>query len=250
MSCSRCGYHDDHSAGRPICPVCGTVLSEKTAALTATIYDDIIPWQAPSCAAHPLSALFLTAVRSFTDRGRFFAAAARTTPLTPPLLYGVLMGSIGVLASYFWETMTPLSIRSLFPDSSVFSGVTQPHTPGTLILTPLALFLQIGLLTLYCHGMLMISRSRKKAIAVTAKTICYAQGAALFQLIPFAGIFLSLLAGAFLLIEGLHAAHGISRTRVFLSLATPVIIMVSLIAAVTVLLLSVSALDLFSLLRR
>ncbi|MBN1129362.1 MAG: hypothetical protein JXA71_10265 [Chitinispirillaceae bacterium] len=256
MNCMRCGHAGDFSAYRGTCPLCGGALAGGTAPFPGSMYRDMIPWEAENSALSPLKALCLTLIRSVTARDRFFAAAARTTPLAAPFIYALLMGSIGTLATFFWESSTPLSISSLFSGSGTFSGIPGTLSPFTLIATPFALTIQLFMLTVYCHGMLLISRSRKKPLAATFKTVCYVQSAALFQIIPFAGIFLSFLVGAFLLMEGICSAHGISRTRFFAALLLPLAMVLSLSAAGIVLLLSIMALsagnafDLFSLFRR
>jgi ribosomal protein S27E len=250
MNCPRCGHEGDHSAFRDTCPVCGSVITKRDASFTSTIYDDAIPWEAENGTGSPLKALFLTFIRSFSSRSRFFAATARTTPLAAPLLYALLMGSIGTLATFFWEGATSFSLRTIFPDSNAFSGMTESFSPVTLIITPLALLIQVCILTFYCHGMLIITRSSGRSLAATCKTICYIHGAALFQIVPFIGIFLSFLSGSFLLLEGIHALHGISRTRVFLILLLPLIIILALGAAGLALFFSIISLDVFSLLWR
>jgi hypothetical protein len=256
MHCNRCGNDNCFSSLHDTCSLCGSAVTHVNSTLTGTIYSDSLPWESENGSLSPVKALIMTLVHSFSRRKRFFAAVARSKPLIPALLYGLIMGTIGTLATIFWEFASPFSLSSILTDSGIFSDVADPFSPSTLIATPLVLIFQIFFLTIYCHGMLIMTRSKKRPLAATFKTVCYAQGAALFQIVPFAGVFLSFFAGAFLLLDGIHAAHEISRLRTFMSLFLPLIIIISAFAVGTMALLSVlafstgSQVDPFSFFRR
>ena len=201
-----------------------------------TIYSDGIPWESHEAVQSPFKAVAHTLVRSFSQHERFFTAASRGTGWHGALIYGLLMGSAGILATVLWEGVSPFSISDLLESDGILSGSAGSFSPLTLILTPIVLLIQICAMTLYCQSMLWMTGSRKRPLRATFKTVCYIQGASLFQFIPVAGVVISFIAMMYLLVNGIHATHEISRLRAFMVLVLPIILISILVAAVSLLL--------------
>jgi hypothetical protein len=237
MHCPRCGYISPLTSGHDSCHLCGSVMpGSGHTPFKTTIYSDGIPWESHETVQSPLKAIVHTFVRSFSRHERFFAAASRGTEWHGALIYGLLMGSAGTLASVLWEFVSPFSISGMLEADGILSGSADSLSPVTLMLTPLALLIMIGAMTLYCQSMLWITGSRKRPLRATFKTVCYIQGASLFQFIPFAGVVISFIAMLYLLVNGFHATHEISRHRAFMVLVLPIILISILIAAIFLLL--------------
>lgn len=237
--------------------MCGFSFSTDSRTLHHSSYAGIIPWETEGGDTTPLKALATTFSNSFSKHDRFFSAAAHSRPLIPALIYGLLTGSIGTLATVLWEYLPAFSISSMLLRSASLADYAQTSlSPATLIATPLILLCQIFFMTLYSHVMLVLTHSRNVPPRATFKIICYVQGASLFQLIPFAGVFLSFCAGLYLLVTGIHAGHSISRTRAFLVLVLPLALCIILLITITLLVLAGMVIsqspeiDPFSLLRR
>lgn len=196
------------------------------------IYSDGVPWESNEAIQSPLKAIAYTLVRSFSRHERFFAAASHRAEWYSALVYGLLMGSAGTLATVFWEFVSPVSISDMLETDGILSGSAYSFSPPMLILTPIVLLIQICAVTFYCQSMLWMTGSRKRPLRATFKTVCYTQGASLFQFIPFAGIAISFIAMVYLLVNGIHATHEISRFRAFTVLVLPIILIFILIVTV------------------
>jgi hypothetical protein len=221
------------------------------------MYAGVLPWETEGEGDTPLKALAVTFINSFSKHDRFFSAAAHSKPLIPALIYGLLMGSIGTLATVLWEHLSPFSISSMLSGTASLAEYAHSSvSPAALIATPLILLCQFFFMTLYSHVMLVLTRSSNVPFRSTFKIICYVQGASLLQLIPFVGVFFSFLAGLYLLVAGVHVGHSISKTRAFLVLVLPLALFILLLAAITLFVLAGIVLskgpeiDPFSLLRR
>ena len=244
MHCSRCGHDTMNLSGTARCQVCGNGSFDDTGStFSSTIYSRAIPWESPVGKIEPLKAIVQTVIASFTKNDVFFSAAARSTGSLRAILYGLCMGSIGIFATAFWETISPYSMGSILAGSGIFRHATDSIAPQTLMATPLVSLIQIYSLALYCHSMLWITRNRKMPFRATLNTVCYTQGAALFQLIPVVGVFFSFFATLYLLINGIHIVHETSRFKTFLVLVFPVILFLMLSTAFFFLLILVMTLS-------
>jgi hypothetical protein len=256
MYCQRCGFDSPLTSYHEPCHICGGVLAGNgNTPFKTTIYSDGVPWESNEAIESPFKAIADTLVRSFSRNERFYAAASRRAEWFGALIYGLLMGSAGTLATVLWESASPFSISAMLQADGIFSGSAGSLSPITLILTPIALLIQICGMTLYCQSMLWMTGSRKRPIRATFKIVCYIQGASLFQCIPFAGVAISVIAMMYLLVNGIHASHQISRRKAFMVLVLPLIMLCFLIVFVSLLLIVVlavsdgSRIDPFSLFR-
>jgi hypothetical protein len=239
MVCSRCGNESISLSPHEACSLCGGMASDQDEKpFETSIAGHLVPWESHTTALPPLQALVQTIIRSFTQTKRFFPAATRGKSISRALIYGLLTGTIGVLATALWEFISPFSMASIIENSDLFSSDTKATTSGTLIATPFVLIAQILFLTLYCHTMLRMTGSRKQLLRTTFKTVCYAQGASLFQIIPFLGVFLSTIAAVYLLVTGIHATNDISRFKAFMILFLPLFILAVLLAVVAALIIA------------
>jgi hypothetical protein len=242
MRCQRCGFDSPLISHHEPCLLCGSVIPEsRYTPFKTSIYSDGVPWESNEAIQSPLKAIAQTFIRSFSRHDFFFTAVSQKTEWFGALIYGLLMGSIGTLATVFWEYISPFSISGMLQADGIFISATDSFSPVMLIFTPAVQFFQICSIALYCQTMLWMTGTRKRPLRATFKTVCYIQGASLFQIIPFAGMMVSFCAMVYLLVNGIHATHTISRPKTFLVIALPIILTAILIAVVLLFLILIIA---------
>jgi hypothetical protein len=234
MKCLRCGYQATEHDLRYSCPLCGfTTVMDITGISTAS--GEPAPWETLSADRAPLKALFISFYNSFFKPERFFSALGTTASTVPAFIYGLVTGSAGVCAGLLWNSFLPLSFSSAISGADGINDYHDALSPLSIIATPVLLVAQILLVSMAVHTMLYITKSNKKKFSVTFKTICYAEGAALFQIIPVAGAFLAFAGWLYLVITGIHAAQGISVKRVCVVLLAPPLVLAAVTAAILIL---------------
>jgi hypothetical protein len=230
MKCSRCGHEAIDYPGSYSCAMCGTTLTSDNT--SASFGRTAVPWESPSAGERPLHALVATLQNSFFKPDRFFSAtSAGPSTIVPALLYGLVIGSIGTLAASLWETVLPFSPLSLISGSGIIDNYKTSSSPASLVATPLVLVMQLFFTAFFVHAMLFITKSRKKKFAATFKIICYAEGAMLLQVVPLVGTFLSFAGWLYLVINGIHASHEISRKRAVAAILLPFLFFAALAVA-------------------
>lgn len=212
MECSRCGYLIDTT--QFFCPLCGGIF--KSEFINKKSSDtETVPWESSSARDYPLRALLNTIQESFFNVDSFFYKLKNASSIKPALLYGIISGSIGMVATFLWSFF--------LPDSLINSQNSTVVTANNLIFTPFILSFQILVTTLYIHLMLIIFRSRKAPISATFRLSCYALGALILNAIPALGPFLSSVLWFYLIITGVHQLHSISKWKALAIMIFPLI---------------------------
>lgn len=106
MKCSRCGFTFDTTQN--FCSLCGRV-SERV--LPQKIPQSV-SWESGTAKDYPLIAFLDTIQESFFKADNFFSKI-QNSPNKPALLYGMLCGSIGVVATFLWSFFLPDSYKQL-----------------------------------------------------------------------------------------------------------------------------------------
>jgi hypothetical protein len=255
MMCQRCGCSIAENFLSYSCPLCGSTLATRKL-IPQPADETIVPWETGQATQGPLQMLWVTLLNSFRKPEVFFQAIAETPSTTQALIYGLLMGSVGTLFLLIYHYFLPISISSMIADSDLVSENSGSLSPISLVSTPILILAQLFFAAFYIHAMLFITFSRKKPFRVTLKTICYAEGSVLFQIVPVVGPFLACIGWLYLAIVGIAAAHRISKLRACIVLIAPILLLLVLlavavvIAAIAIAVFGGSPTDLFSHLQR
>lgn len=165
------------------------------------------------------------------DPNRAFSTMKREGGIGTPLGYQVLLGTVGGLASLFFQFVLQLGGMSALPPEAkekllpalagagigiglllVFAVIAMP------LLMVLSTFITAGL----THLSLMICGGAKQPFETTLRTYCYATGSgAIFQLIPFCGASIGGLWGLVCLCIGLGKTHEIGVGRAVCAVLLP-----------------------------
>ncbi len=146
--------------------------------------------------------------------------------LAYPLGFGIIMGTVGVVAMTFWEQL----LRS---HQSLGSPVAH-STIAVLILSPLLVLMQMFIVAALAHFFLWILRGTSQGYKVTFRVVGYSSAANVFLCLPYLGTTVSAIWSLVIIVGGLAVVHGTGRLRVVMALLLPVLLM-ALLGVITAL---------------
>ena len=226
--CSAIRVHEDSSSQ---CEVCGYSFFDERSDKKSFSTENSIPWENLE-ALGTFKALFQTIYHCLFKPSRIFCLISEKNSLFHAWLFGLAVGSIGILfdllwqngSTNFWNSLTEYGINTDFSNTSGRS----------LIYSPLTLSLHIFLLGLYVHFLLIITGGRHNTFRATIITACYTQSAAILSIIPFFNNIISLAWALCLLIFGTSCVHKISITRSCLTILLPLILLVIILSFIAI----------------
>lgn len=181
-------------------------------------------WESAPASQNPLKSLVDTLIQALFNPAQLFMLVKRSTAdLKWALLFGLITGSFGVATTFLWSIVTLNTFSGFREDFAGLDG-------SSLILAPLYICIQILLTAAYTHLLMRITRSATAPFLLTFKTVCYCESAMILNAVPVFGSLLSLIFWIYLLITGTSIVHSAAKTRVFLILFTPVLILVFIAA--------------------
>lgn len=213
------------------CEICGQLLvSENTEKITCT-KQSIIPWENME-ALGTFKALYQTVYHCLLKPSKIFCLVSNKSSLFYAWLFGLVVGSIGILLDLVWQNgslnfLKDLSEYGISTNLSNMSG-------HSLIYSPLILTTHMFFLGLYVHTLLIITGGKHNTLRSTIITACYTQSAAVLSIIPFMSSFISVIWALCLLIIGTSCVHKISIARSSLTILLPVILMVIILSFITI----------------
>ena len=202
------------------CPHCGAELSSPVVRST--------PWEQRDRIGL-VSALVETTQQVFTRPTEFFRAMPVTGGLGGPLLYGVIVGYVGLVAGAIY--------------GAIFQAVAGPHLFAMphrgelekflpylqggmglvfqIVLGPLLIAAGLFISSAIPHLLLMLFGGAPRGFEATFRVRGYAEAASLLRLIPFCGTPIFVIYLLVLTIVGLSEAHGIGRGRATAAVLLP-----------------------------
>jgi hypothetical protein len=210
-----------------------------------------IAWEGES---EPFPAnLGLTWWECLTTPDRFFSRVSWDGPFSRPLLYFLIMAVLASLIGLFWFVWGPWGAAEEL-------GLTLQIQLLSFFLTPFAVLVGLGVITLVQHLFVLILAPDRRSIGATATVLCYATGVGLASAIlpPALGL-AGAVPGVFgatyfvlsimlhvavqawyviVVVIGLRYAHSVSTGRaaaiVLLPMAIGLVLLVALVTAMTV----------------
>ena len=221
MKCAKCGT-ESHFESNNFCANCGALLS--------SVSDDNqshgtpgLSWESPFFSEAPFSALYTTLIALLQHpRQTLSEIADKPHRSRKALLYAMIVGSIGMTASWGWTTLlakslSDLPLNEMLIDKSLSS-------PVTLIFSPFLLLFQLLFLTLYTGVLLKLFHSRKVSFRRTLRMICYAETPMVLQVIPVFGMIIASILWIYSFLTGIHYLYHISRIKLVFLLMLPVLL--------------------------
>jgi len=168
---------------------------------------------------------------------RVFSSMPVTGGWREPLAFGLLIGSIGSMFTFFWQFMAE-SMGILKPLSGVSSSVSSPLVFMILIfLSPLFVTVYLFISSVIIHGLLLLVRGGANGFEATLRVVSYSQATAAWSAIPILGEFIGWIWRSIVYIIGLKEAQETSYTRVILAFCIPFALLIGLLAGLLIFLL-------------
>lgn len=146
-----------------------------------------------------------------------------------PLMFGILLGSIGTMFGFFWNFL--LMWGSL---RSIGEGRIDPSAMGfifiaLMVFSPLLITLTILITSAIMHILLLITGAGKNRFEATLRVVSYSQATQIWGVVPFVGGLVGNLWFLIVQIIGLREIHETSYWRIFAALIIPFALMMILV---------------------
>ncbi len=193
-------------------------------------YDEDVPWERMEELGF-WTALGETIKETLATPEDFFSRLSPSGGIGKPLLYGTLLGVIGVILGQVWGVIgNAIGFSTAGMLGGEFSDVMQQQVAGiasvfmtiliSIVAIPISFFIISGIL----HLSLMILGGANEDYEATFRSVCFAQTPQLAQIIPVIG---SLVAGIWTLIlevKALSNLHDITPGKALLAIFLPLIV--------------------------
>lgn len=162
-----------------------------------------------------------------------FGRMKRTGGLGAPLLFNVIVGSLGAIVGVLWQVLFEVA-------GGIAGGTADSHAGGAavgfvigvgvwVVLMPVLIALGAFISSGITHVSLMICGGAKQPFETTFRVLNYASGSvALLQLVPVCGAIAGGIWGLIVTCLGLSKAHEIGAGRALLALLLPTIVCLGL----------------------
>lgn len=191
MTCDQCGNEFNAMDGQGQCPFCG-----KVPGFGGSGHGPARQMETPrgDCAWERRSSFLDFPAMFEMIRGVLFEPSATfrrmktSGDLGSPLLFAVLLGTVGVLGGLFWNFMLQ-SLGILSQNEAVHELL---FSSGLIlfiaVLSPVFVLIGTFISSAILHVCLLITGGARNGFEATLRVVCYAAGAtAFFQLLPFCG---------------------------------------------------------------
>ena len=241
MSCPNCGALLPEPRER-FCPACGADLDAAGAGFEAPPAEPSPPTTPRPRMGTPwddrariglVPALVETTQKVLTAPASFFAAMPVTGGIGGPLLYAIVLGTLGAVLSALYSAVfrsfmgTSLSslgggseLRRLMPFVMGGAGVVLQ-----VIVAPLLVILALFVGAAIAHLMLLLLGGARNGFEATFRVLCYAEAANVIRIIPACGELVFAAYCLVLTVIGLAAAHRIGIGKAAAAVLIPMAIL-------------------------
>jgi hypothetical protein len=224
MSCPNCGALLPEPRER-FCPTCGTDLDAPGADLDAQPPASTTPQPRPGTPWEDrgrigfIQALVETTQRVLTRPSAFFASMPTMGGIGGPLLYAIVVGSLGVIVAALYREIFSALTGSTFATLGGRSELRRvmPFLTGAfavvlqVVFAPVMVIIGLFVVTSIVHVMLLMLGGARRGFEATFRVLCYSEATAVINIVPLCG---GVIYGVYYLIVaiiGLSTAHGIGK---------------------------------------
>ena len=169
-------------------------------------------------------ALFDTWVQAVFNPVKFFSKMPPGGGFGGPLLYGFIMGEIGLLVVLVWQGMS-IFVPSFMDRGGM--GLLSAQMAGMtflFFLSPVLVIVGLFIVSGILHVCLLLVGGAQRSFETTFRVVCYASSTQLWNLIPFCGGMVGGIWNLVLQIIGLREAHETTTGRAVLAVFLPAIV--------------------------
>jgi len=235
MTCPTCGAVLPEPAER-FCPNCGADLEAAPPATDRPLARPEArrgtPWEDRQRIGF-VQALVETTQRVLTSPSAFFESMSVTGGIGAPLVYGIIVGTLGVIVAALYRVVFQALMGSAFMGFGRGSELRRvaPFLMGgfglvlQVIFAPLFVILGLFIVTVIVHVFLLMLGGARRGFEATFRVMCYSEAAAVINIIPLCG---GAISGAYYLvlaIIGLAGAHGIGKGTAAAAVLLPIVLL-------------------------
>ena len=252
LTCPYCGFSKEVSqekipkgAKRAVCPKCKQkfqIFSGELAHPDRGAQEDGYqeeprrgpsPWEQRS-EIGLWNGIWLTVKQVLLGPDKLFARLHHGVGQGEPLAFGLLIGSVGSMLSFFWQVvMVTLGIVSFGPPMVEQFGLLIIFVV-LLVMVPLFVFISLYVYSAILHLFLIIVRAANKGFEATFRVVCFSQATQLLGIIPFLGGWISGLWQLVVQVIGLKEIHETSYPRIIIAFLMPIVIIMLIVVAVLI----------------
>ncbi len=234
MNCPQCGREIELLEGQKFCSFCGATLGKSEAPPDRVIADSdpdqgtgesplpepirgvesgYTPWEDQENQGF-LGGLLLTVRQSLFSPGPFFSRIPVTGGFLNPLLYGLVLETLGTMAGYAWGLLLDhplLSYGQVSGDLAVVIG----------LMIPFIVVLRLLLWAALLHGSLWLLKGANADFEATFRVVCYSCGPQLCNAVPVIGGVIALCWTLFISVVGVREVHRTSSSRALAAVCLP-----------------------------
>ena len=218
VQCPNCSASTVRMNILKYCEICGYSFRNEATSIKRDMNNNAIQWEVITELGF-VKALLKTLSQCLFQSSYFFNKINKQSSTLSAWLFAVVISSIALVFELLWQQSSFSFFSSLFNINNYRSVDL-----ATLVFYPVALSLNIYILTCYVHILLVLSHGKKQKFAATFIAVCYAQSAAIFNVMPYIGSLISFVWLLLLLIIGISQVHKLSRLRTGITLFFPVLI--------------------------
>ena len=139
-----------------------------------------------------------------------------------PLLYGLIVGTVGSMAGYIWS----FAFGNALPAGIALS---KGGTIALAFLVPLLVFMGFVMAALLLHVSLFLVGGANEDFEATFRVVCYSAATDLFAVLPIIGGFVGLIWKIYITVIGVREVHRISTGKSVLAFALPSLVCCGLV---------------------
>ncbi len=184
-----------------------------------------IPWEEPS--RPPAEALIETVKLFVTDTARAFRRMPVAGDIARPLLYAVIVGSIGPIVAQVYSLFLPNPIFQILqerfagqPGSELLARSAATGLFG-IVFVPVAVVVGLLVGAGIVHLCLMMVGGANSGFVATLRVFCYSSTGQLAQVVPVIGGLLALVFTTILEVKGLEIAHRTTPGKAIAAILIP-----------------------------
>jgi len=211
MFCPHCGK--ETSEDQMFCQYCGSRLIADADTSAPAGQREKTSWEDREHNGF-LNGLFRTIKAVLFSPTVFFRKMPVSGGLIDPLLYGLIVGMIGLTFLYFWDALLQNTMQDFITPEmrsaagqSIFQGIGMALTAS---LMPLFLILWLFIVSGMVHLLLLFVRGAQAGFEATFRVAAYSTSPLLFLIIPYCGMLITMVWVITLALIGLKEAHEIS----------------------------------------
>jgi hypothetical protein len=175
-----------------------------------------------------LTGFYLTLKESMFSANEFFGHLPKTNGFLLPLLYALIIQTLGFMFSYVWAVLTNNPILEQLAQILEKAALTGYGSILLGVAVPAFVFVGVVVWAFLLHITLAIVGGANEGFESTFRVNCYASGPELFNLVPVIGGFIAFFWKIYITVIGLREVHQTSLGKAIAAVLLPTLLCCSI----------------------